>query len=63
MASSKSPSADKAAPTGPVHVPDAGALFQKDRSGDPRIATDTEGKVNFASFSKTLQAPTVPEAA
>lgn len=45
----------------PLHVADAGALFQKDRSGDPRSQSDSEGKANFASFSALIQADHAPE--
>lgn len=46
---------DKEAVTpAPVFVPDAGAAFQRDRSGSPRGRELTEGAANFASFSATL---------
>lgn len=47
-------------PPAPVLLPDAGAVFQQDRSGSPRGREITEGAANFASFSATLQA--LPEA-
>lgn len=53
--------AKEEAPPAPVFAPDAGAAFQRDRSGSPRGRELTEGQANFASFSATLQAPVEAE--
>ena len=49
-------------PAVPVFAADAGAAFQKDRSGDARSRELTEGQANFASFSATIQAMATVEA-
>lgn len=41
--------------TGPVQVPDAGALFQKDRSGSVRSRELTEGQANFSTMAQRAQ--------
>lgn len=49
-------------PTAPQFAPDAGAAFQRDRSGSPRGREMTEGAANFASFSQAIR-DAAPEAA
>lgn len=49
-------------PAAPAFLPDAGAIFQKDRSGSVRSRELTEGQANFASFSATIQAMATTEA-
>lgn len=48
-------------PKGPVFAADAGAVFQKDRAGDPRGRDVSEGAANFAAFSQSIRDAAKPE--
>lgn len=51
-------------PPAPAFLPDAGAVFQRDRAGSPRGRELTEGAANFDSFSQSIRdSATPPEAA